>query len=166
LYERGLEAIQRRAFDVAAGAFRDVLSRYPEEREIHERARLYLKVCERETRTVRPAPRTPEENLLSATIAMNTGDYDTAVEHLQMVEQELPDSDQAHYMRAVIAAARGDRGEALDRVRRAIELNSENRAFARHDPDLELLRGDDAFRLLVEPPAGSSARRRRVRPIR
>src|SRR5688572_3628391 len=44
LYERGLEALQRRAIDVAASSFKEVIARYPEEREIHERARLYLKV--------------------------------------------------------------------------------------------------------------------------
>lgn len=167
LYERGLQAVQRRAFDVAASTFREILSRYPEEREIHERARLYLRVCERETRSGRPAPRTPEERLLSATVALNSGDYTAALEHLRAVEQQLPDSDHAEYMRAVIAAARGDHTEALDRVRRAIELNPENRALARHDADLDALRGDEAFRLLVEPPAGSAvARRRRARPAR
>jgi outer membrane protein assembly factor BamD (BamD/ComL family) len=167
LYEQGLEALQRRAFDAAAATFREILSRYPDEREIHERARLYLKVCERETQRVRPAPSTPEEHLLSATVAMNSGDYDTALEHLRLAEQQRPDSDHAQYMRAVIAVARGDYSAALDRVRRAIELNPENRALARHDPDLEPLRPDEAFRLLVEPPAGSSAaRRRRARPAR
>jgi len=167
LYERGLQALQRRAFDAAAATFREILSRYPEEREIHERARLYLKVCERESQSGRPAPRTAEESLLSATVAMNSGDYTAALDHLRAVEQQLPDSDHVQYMRAVIAAARGDLGEALDRVRRAIELNPENRALARHDSDLDALRNDEAFRLLVEPPAGSSViRRRRIRPAR
>jgi tetratricopeptide (TPR) repeat protein len=166
LYERGLEAFQRRAFDAGAATFREILSRYPEEREIHERARLYLKVCERESQS-RPAPRTAEESLLSATIAMNSGDYTSALDHLRAVEQQLPESDHAQYMRAVIAAARGDHVEALERIRRAIELNPENRALARHDPDLDALRSDETFRLLVESTAGSSvARRRRTRPAR
>jgi tetratricopeptide (TPR) repeat protein len=98
---------------------------------------------------------------------MNSGDYASALEHLRAVEQQLPESDHAQYMRAVIAAARGDHGEALDRMRRAIELNPENRALARHDSDLDALRGDETFRLLVEPTAGSSVgRRRRTRPAR
>ena len=49
IYERGVQALQRHDFQGAAGFFRTVLERYPEERELLERARLYLRVCERET---------------------------------------------------------------------------------------------------------------------
>src|SRR5918992_168303 len=48
MYERGLQALQRRDFAASADALRTVIERYPDERELLERARLYLKVCERE----------------------------------------------------------------------------------------------------------------------
>lgn len=161
LYERGLEALQRRAFDVADVTFRDVLGRYPDEREIHERARLYLKVCEREMTVTRPGPETAEERLLSATVALNSGDYEGALSQLRRVQADDAENDHAEYMLAVIAAARGEHARSLDHLRRAIELNSENRALARHDGDFEALRGSETFRLLVEPAPGSSAGRRR-----
>jgi len=43
-------------------------------------------------------------------------------------------------------------------------VNPENRALARNDPDLEPLRGDDAFRNAIENPAGTRLDRRR--PVR
>jgi tetratricopeptide (TPR) repeat protein len=167
LYERGLEALQRRAFDIAASTFCDVLARYPEEREIHERARLYLKVCERELGAGRAAPQTAEEQLLSATVALNAGDYDGALSHLRRLQADDAENDVAEYMMAVIAAARGDHGRSLDHLRRAIELNPENRSLARQDADLEPLRASEPFRQLVEPvPGAVPARRRRPRPAR
>src|SRR5438045_8313114 len=45
MYERGLQALQRRDFAAAAAALRSVIDRYADERELLERARLYLKVC-------------------------------------------------------------------------------------------------------------------------
>src|SRR5712691_8042399 len=42
LYERGLEALQRHEFTGAATLFESVLRQYPEEKELHERVRLYL----------------------------------------------------------------------------------------------------------------------------
>ena len=58
IYERGVQALQKHDFAGAASFFRTVLERYPEERELLERARLYLRVCERETsRQPAPAPR-------------------------------------------------------------------------------------------------------------
>jgi tetratricopeptide (TPR) repeat protein len=167
LYERGVEALQRRAFDSAASAFRDILDRYPEEREIHERARLYLKVCEREMAAAPSGPQTAEERLLSATVALNAGDYDGALALLRGVQADDAENDHAEYMLAVIAAARADETGALEHLKRAIELNPENRALARQDGDFEPLRASDMFRVLVEPVPGLTvARRRRPRLVR
>ena len=49
IYERGVQALQRHDYHAAANHFRAVVSGYPDERELLERARLYLRVCERET---------------------------------------------------------------------------------------------------------------------
>ena len=48
LYERGLEALQRHAYQQAASLLESVLQQYPEERELHERVRLYLNICRRQ----------------------------------------------------------------------------------------------------------------------
>ena len=61
MYERGLQALQRRDFAASAEALRNVIERYPDERELLERARLYLKVCERELEPKEPAPKTADE---------------------------------------------------------------------------------------------------------
>jgi tetratricopeptide (TPR) repeat protein len=167
LYERGFDALQRRAFESAASTFRDILARYPEEREIDERARLYLKVCERELAAAPSGPQTAEERLLSATVALNSGDYEGALTLLRRIQAEDTDNDHAEYMLAVIAAARGDETSSLDHLKRAIELNPENRALARQDGDFETLRASETFRLLTEPVPGLVvSRRRRTRLAR
>src|SRR5919108_1038667 len=48
VYEAGVRALQRHDFEAGAEGFRGVIGRYPGEREVVERARLYLQVCERE----------------------------------------------------------------------------------------------------------------------
>ena len=47
LYERGLEALQRHAYPQATHLLESVLRQYPEERELHERVRLYLNICQK-----------------------------------------------------------------------------------------------------------------------
>src|ERR1700694_699659 len=42
LYERGLEHLQRHDYGGAAALFESVLERYGEEKELHERVKLYL----------------------------------------------------------------------------------------------------------------------------
>ena len=61
--------------------------------------------------------------------------------------------------------SRGELAEAVAHVERAIAMNPENRALARTDPDLDPLRGDDAFTAALEaPPMMRPERRRPVRP--
>jgi Tfp pilus assembly protein PilF len=164
LYESGVRALQRHDFDAAATAFRSVLDRYPEERELHERARLYLRVCERETARRPAGPQTPQERVYAATVALNAGDHAVAMEHLRRALQESPDSDHAHYIMAVALAMRTQTDDALEHLRQAISLNPENRALARQDPDLDHLRDHEGFREVLESAAPPP--RRRLRPRR
>ena len=163
LYERGLRAVQARDYTRAVDLLRSVLSRYPEEKELHERVRLYLNVCEREI-APRPAslPSSTEERLYAATLALNAGEYHQALSHIHVVIADQPDNDHAHYVRAVAFTLLGNLADAIPSLVRAIELNPENRSLARQDPDLDTLRVDDGFRHALDaavPPPRQDRRR-------
>jgi tetratricopeptide (TPR) repeat protein len=163
LYERGVQALQRHNYPAAAEHFRVVIERYPDERELVERARLYLRVCERETSRQPQNPTTPEERVYAATVSLNAGDHGRALEHLRRAIDDDPDSDHAHYIMAVALSMRGRPDEALEHLRRAVALNPDNRGLAKQDPDLETLRDHDGFRAVLDTPADI---RRRPRPRR
>jgi len=171
IYERGLEAIQRHDYHSALDLLNSVLRLYPEEKELHERVKLYLNVCQRQAEPRETVPRSVDERLYAATLALNGGRYDEALLHLRLVRDEDPDNDHALYMLAVAHAQRDEHAEAIAHLERAIALNPENRALARRDPDLEPLHDDETFRTALEAPqAAPSAparfvdRRRPVRP--
>jgi Tfp pilus assembly protein PilF len=160
MYERGLQALQRRDFAASADALRTVIERYPDERELLERARLYLKVCERELEPKEPAPKTADEWAYAATVALNQGDEANALLHLQRALAADARHDHAHYMMAVVSARKSDVNAALDHLRRAVALNPENRSIARQDPELDSLRDAPAFRTALDtPPAEGAAAR-------
>jgi tetratricopeptide (TPR) repeat protein len=163
LYERGVQALQRHNYPGAAEHFRMVLERYPDERELVERARLYLRVCERETSRQPATPTTPEERVYAATVSLNSGDHSAALDHLNRALDDNPESDHAHYIMAVALSMRGRPETALDHLRQAIALNPENRSLARQDPDLDPLREHDNFRSVLDTPSDSSRRRPRAR---
>lgn len=145
VYEKGLELLQRHEYGAAVEHFERVLRSYPEERELHERVRLYLNVCRRHATPTPSAPLSVTERLYASTLALNGGRYDEAISHLRLVRDEDPDNDHALYMLAVAHAQRGEHAESVAHLERAISLNPENRALARRDPDLELLREDESF---------------------
>jgi tetratricopeptide (TPR) repeat protein len=164
IYERGVQALQRHDFAGAAGYFRTVLERYPDERELLERARLYLRVCERET-SRQPAPdvKSPAERVYAATVALNSGDHSGALDHLQRALGEDPESDHAHYIMAVALGMRNRADEALEHLQQAIALNPENRGLAKQDPDLDSIRDHNRFRDALDTPPAPN---RRLRPAR
>jgi tetratricopeptide (TPR) repeat protein len=164
LYENGVRALQRHDFSAGATSFREVVQRYPDEREVVERARLYLQVCERETSRRPAGPQTPTDWVYAATVALNAGNAETALNHLRRALELDPESDHAHYIMAVALAEHGDSSDALEHLRQAIALNPDNRSTAKQDPDLGPLRELAAFRdALGTPPLPN---RRRPRPRR
>jgi tetratricopeptide (TPR) repeat protein len=147
-----MRAMQEHRFQEAADAFRSVLQQYPDEKELNERVRLYLSLCERQLKAA-PEPTTTEERLYAATIALNAGDPDTALRHLGAIVNQDPDHDGALYMLGVVHALREDTATALSYLQRAIERNPENRALALQDGDLERLMQDESIRAAVEAAA-------------
>jgi tetratricopeptide (TPR) repeat protein len=167
VYERGLEALQRHDYPAAIERLESVLRLYPEEKELHERVRLYLSICQRHVLARVTAPRTIEERLFASTLAINGGNYEEAISHLRLVRDEDPDNEHALYMLAVAHTQRGEHAQAVAHLERAIALNPENRALARRDPDLEPLRGDEAFRAALDTgPASAPRVDPRRRPVR
>lgn len=152
VYQQGLQALQRHDYGAAARLFTTVLDQYPEEKELHERVRLYLKICERQLGPVDATPKTLEERVYAATVAINKGAFDEGIRQLERVESDDPDNDHAQYMLAVAHTLRGNLGKALPHLERAVGLNPENRALARRDQDLAPLWDDEAFRAVLHSP--------------
>jgi tetratricopeptide (TPR) repeat protein len=108
------------------------------------------------------SPSTPEERVFAATLAINAGNYDEALEHLRTASSESPEHDHALYMLASVLALRDDVDAAVPLLLRAIELNPDNRTLARHDPDLEVLRGFETVRTALEAVVPAKPERRKI----
>ena len=151
IYEAGVTAVQKRKFSVAAKALKEIVNDYPEERELAERAKLYLTVCDRELHPIVAEPTTLDERLYAATVALNSGDISIAIEHLNAVATEKPADANVHYMLAVAYAMSENTGLSVTHLERAILLNPDNRLLARQEPDFENIHEDDRFRDLTTP---------------
>ena len=162
LYERGLHALQARRYREAAETLKRVIAEFPEEIELHERAQLYIRVCERQLAPLDATPKTPEEQVYAATLALNAGTIDRAVSLLTAAVQRQADNDAAEYMLGVALATKGDQQGALQHLGRALELNPDCRDAMRKEPELEALRETEALQALLA--AASAAPRKDKRP--
>src|SRR2546428_621856 len=79
LYEQGLERLQQHDYAGAADRLEAVLEQFPDEKELHERVKLYLNVCRKQASAAQASPRTIEERLYASTLALNGGRYAEAI---------------------------------------------------------------------------------------
>ncbi|PYQ14363.1 MAG: hypothetical protein DMH00_01915 [Acidobacteria bacterium] len=148
-YEQALGLLHRRDYAGAAEAFEKVIKTYPEEKEMADRCRAYLRACEREqSDKVLPLKRA-EDYYYQAIVESNRQRYDEALGHLDKALKMSPGDDRILYIMASTQALKGDREQALTMLQEAIQINPDNRIHAQQDPDFEPLRDDDAFIDLV-----------------
>jgi tetratricopeptide (TPR) repeat protein len=140
LYEKGVKAMQRKNYDTAATTLRRLLDEYPEERELHERAKLYLNVCERHEAPKDKAPRGADARVLAATVALNRRELDEALSLLRGAMASHAGDDHVQYMLAMTHALLGDPAASAIHLEKAIALNPDNRLQARQEPDFDLVR--------------------------
>ncbi len=164
LYERGLQALQAKRYRDAVDMLKRVLTEFPEEIELHERARLYIRVCERQLAPLDATPKTPEEQLYAATLAVNAGALDRAVALLTAALQQQKDNDAAEYMLGTVLAAKGDQQGAIIHLVQAIDLNPDNRELLRKEPELEALRQTAELQAALAASSPSGRRDRRNQP--
>jgi tetratricopeptide (TPR) repeat protein len=136
-----------------------VINNFVDEKELQERARVYLAICERQA-TREPKPRSFEDRLNAVTITLNRGAFDEGLAQLRKLENEDSSSDYVQYLLSVAYASVGNVAQALTHLRNAIDLLPENRFRAAQDPDLEPLRQDPAFAEMAEVVP----RRRKIAP--
>ena len=151
LYEKAIAALQQHSFRKARNAFQQILTDYPEEQELGERASLYLKLCDREAQE-HQAPQTIEEKLLAATVALNAHSVDEAITEINAAAEMDPDNDKVHYLLALACSLQGNNESAVNHLSRAIALNDENRILAKDEPDFESMSEDPLFQKVIEPP--------------
>ena len=83
------------------------------------------------------------------------GKYAEVIERgLKLIESD-PQSPLLFYNVACCECLSGLTTDALEHVRRAIQLSEQFRDYAKNDPDLDPIRGEPAFQELVDEPATS-----------
>lgn len=143
-YDRGVAALQKKRLDEAERHFLDLIQKYPEERELVDRARVYLSVVERQKRDARPASTEPEDLYYVAVLEKNRGNVAEAIEHLKRAARKNGQG-RVDFLLACCYAQNGETNTALEHLRKAIEEDQSNRILARHDRDFDPVRETPGF---------------------
>ncbi|HXH50989.1 MAG TPA: hypothetical protein VNM47_16725 [Terriglobia bacterium] len=143
---------QRKDYGRAAELFEKVAA--GPVREMADRARVHLSFCERQRHHER-RPKTAEGCYARGVAALNSRDFDEALEFLNKSNKMIPNQEYVHYALAAVYGLQGDQDNAYNHLEAAIRLRPQNRVQARHDEDFQTLADDPRFVRLL----GADARR-------
>ena len=129
--------------------FNSLIESYPGEMEILARTRSYLQICDKEER-LRKESAVPTGDYYSlGVMEHNRGNYEGAIENFRKALSRHPSAEHIFYSLAASLALKGEPAEATQVLRRAIELNEDNRIYAKNDPDFGSLHNNRDFIDLV-----------------
>jgi len=136
---------QARIFESAAALFHSGQYRTARElfqkaargpsREVAHAAQLRARMCQRRLEGSELAPQTAEDHYNLAVALVNEHRIEAAEQHLRLALAQSPQSDHLYYVMALCRALGGDLDGAYTHMKRAIELQPQNRIAARNDPD-------------------------------
>jgi len=147
-FDRGVAALQKKRIEDAQGHFLDLTQKYPDEKELVDRARVYLAICERQRRVDRPALTEPEDFYYAAVVEKNRGNVAEAIEHAKRAARKNGGG-KVDFLLACCYAQTGDLETALEHLKRAIEEDQRHRILARHDRDFDPVRAHPEFQELL-----------------
>ena len=78
-----------------------------------------------------------------------SGEYAEVADHLRVLVEAHPQYALLFYNLACCESRTGRAGDAIDHLRRAIDITEQFRGFAKDDPDFDAIRGDPAFEELT-----------------
>jgi tetratricopeptide (TPR) repeat protein len=151
-YEKGTTALQKKKFEEAEKHFRALLDGFGDEKELADRARLYLAVCQRRTKAAARPATEGEDGYYAALLEKNRKNFQAAIDQLKKSPHKNADG-RVPYLMACCYAQLNEGDSALESLERAIAEDEGSRALARRDPDFETLRESPGFQKLTAATA-------------
>ncbi len=128
-----------------------VLAARGAERDVAQRARLHIAMCDRRLQQSAVHLQSAEDYYNYGVALINTRNVLEARQHLEKALQMAPGTDHIHYALALAQALGGDLAGAHDNLKRAIDLEPRNRIIARQDADFAPLANQPPFDSLLYP---------------
>ena len=156
LLEKSIKLIYSKDLKKARAELKSLIESHPAEPEILARARTYLQICNREEASHKKPVIGNDQLYTLGVLEHNHGNYENAILYFRQSLEKNSKAEHVYYSLAASYALKGDIVAALLNLQKAVELNEENRIFAKNDEDFTPLHGHREFSELTgwNQPAG------------
>lgn len=144
-FEHAVRVFNRRHFEDAKVMFESLLAKFPNEVEIIARSQMYLQVCTQKLTHLPSTPRNADELYDQGVYALNLGDFSQAKNFFEKALRMKPEEPHLLYSLAAAHAQTGAHDQALDYLKRTIQIQPRYRTQALNDSDFSELRENKQF---------------------
>ena len=150
-YEKGVRLLQQKDYQKAIPRFESVLTEFPQEMALCDRARTYLRICRKENNERQPMRQTRNagEAYEVGVFLLNDGDYKEAARHLERAVEHAPGDASIQISLAIARLGAGDVDGCLQALRQAFETDPKQRHYVRNISDFETIEEHPDFEDLV-----------------
>ncbi len=135
----------------AAEGFREFIAKFASEKELVDRARVYLSVITGKAGAPKePAPlKTLDDYCHYAVYLMNAGGWEEAQKVLEKALKLEPDEPRVHYLLADLACLTDRIDDCFEHLAKAVKGDKGYRVMAQNEADFSAVRDDKRFKVLT-----------------
>lgn len=148
-YSEAIKEYRKGRVEKAKELLDDFLAKHDSEKELVDRARLYLAVLQEKGKKETFQPRTFEDYCHLSVFRMNKGDYEGALKSLEKALEIKVDEGRVFYLMAQVFCLMGQAEVAMEYLKKAIQKDKFYRVLAQNEVDLEPLWEDKKFKLIT-----------------
>lgn len=144
-FEQAVKQYHRHHYAEAKELFEGLQRKYPTEVEIIANAQTYIRVCTKKLSEAASQPRNADDFYDQGVFALNIGNFSEAASFFEKALRLRPDEPHLLYTLAATHAQTGSIDQALDYLKRSIQIQPKFRSQALNDSDFSDLKENRQF---------------------
>lgn len=148
-YDQAMKAFHKGDYERASELLKAFLEKHTPERELADRARAYLEICQEQSKKEKIQLKTFDDYYQYSIYMINQGDYEEALKLLEKAREMKPREGKILYLMADTYCLMGKMDECLEHLKKAIQIDSFFRILAQNEGDFEPLWEDKKFKLIT-----------------
>jgi tetratricopeptide (TPR) repeat protein len=148
-YGEALREFHKGKMDKAQELLKSFLEKYDTEKELVDRAKMYLELTREKGKKETISLKTIDDYYYYSVYKTNRGDYEEALKLLEKALEMKEDEGRIYYLMADVYILMGKTEEALEFLKKAFQKDKFYRTLAQNETDFEPLWEDKKFKLLT-----------------
>jgi tetratricopeptide (TPR) repeat protein len=148
-YTLAMKDFHKKNYGKASQSILAFLETYSSEKELVDRARIYLKICENQLEKAPETLKTIDDYYESSIIKINKNEPDEALKLLEEAQKMKPEEGKIFFLMADALCLMEKEDECLENLRKAIQIDESFAILAQNEPDFEPLWNNKKFNLIT-----------------